>query len=871
MFELFRISNSRSESGMNTKDWKEIKEAFAGALELDASERPSLLDDLSPEIRKQVERLLIAHEEAEDFIEKPVIVEREFVDGSGSVSVPEQIDEYRIIEQIGTGGMGTVFLAEQVGEGFSYRVALKLIKRGMDTESVLRRFLLERQILSNLDHPNIARLLDGGSTLDGVPYFVMEYVDGEEIRKYADSRHLGLNARLDLFQKVCGAVASAHQKLIVHRDLKPTNILVTKDGEPKLLDFGIAKLLSPEWNSGEEATVTQFRVMTPEYASPEQIAGEPTSTSADVYSLGVVLYELLTGQRPRFTKGKSPQQILDSAMTDEPPRPSSVVSERRSTAAGVTGDSLIPDTRGAAADKTTGVKVAPAMLRGDLDNIILKALRREPERRYQSVQEFSDDISRYRDGLPVRAASDTFTYRFGKFVKRHRTGVFAAAIVTALLLTTTGVAAYQAVKANNERIIAEARFNDVRALANSLIFDVHDSIRDLPGSTPARKALLSRAIEYLDKLAKENSEDMTLQTELASAYERVGDVQGSPLGPNLGDFDGALESYGKALAIRQSLFERSGPEEKYATAMLHSRLFRIKQVRGDLSEAEDHLRSAVAILEGLSTNDPLHTVTTARFSMELGDLLMTKTSEDTAQAVENYRKAISLANSIAPDPQNDIRDNDGRTLNEKILNVTQMSYRRLGQYFESHKQHVEARESFGKALIESEKLMAASDSTKPIAEVVVALSLGNLGRVEALTGDAANGLKKAERSRDICRAALDRDPKNQLAKGELAIALGNIAVIQNINGNEVESVANYTKAIEIQKEIAASNPQDTYNSGNLADSYASLGGVLEKSDRVQARRYYQLSYDIWNSMREKKMLPGYYAGKPDELLAKLRQ
>lgn len=856
---------------MDPKDWKEIKEAFAAALEVDAAGRNELLADLTPEIRGQVERLIHAHEEAADFIEKPVIVERENVDDPVAANFPEQIDEYRILEQIGSGGMGTVLLAEYSGEGFSQRVALKLIKRGMDTGAVLKRFLMERQILSNLEHPNIARMIDGGSTPNGVPYFVMEYVDGEEIRKFADLHQLGLNERLALFQKVCSAVASAHQKLIVHRDLKPTNILVTTDGEPKLLDFGIAKLVSPDPGSGDEATVTQFRVMTPEYASPEQIAGDPTSTSADIYSLGVILYELLTGQRPRPTKGKSPQQILDSVMTDEPPKPSSVVSERRSTRNDLTGGSLAPDTADLSPHKTTGVSVAPSLLRGDLDNIIIKAMRCDPERRYQSVHEFSEDISRYLDGLPVRAAADTVTYRFGKFVKRHRAGVVAAAAVSALLMVSTGVATWQAVKANNERLIAEDRFNDVRTIANSLIFDVHDSIRDLPGSTPARKALLNRAIEYLDKLAKEDSANMTLQTELASAYERVGDVQGSPLGPNLGDIDGAIESYSKALAIREAIFNESGEDERYATAMLQSRLFRIKQVRGNMEEAEQHLRSAVSILEGLPVSDPLSTVTAARFSMELGDLLMSKTNGNVEQAIESYRKSISLANSIIPGPQNNVESSDGLSLNERILSVTQMSYRRLGQYFESHKHLGEARDAFSKALTESERLLAASDTTKPIAEVVVGISLGNLGRIEALTGDPESGLEKATRSRDICRAALDKDPKNQLAKSELALALGNIAGIQFILGDEAGSVSNFNKAIDIQKEISASNPQDTYNSGNLADSYSSFGDVLEKIDPPQARRYYQLSYDIWNSMREKNTLPGYYSAKPDDLLAKLRR
>ena len=303
-------------------------------------------------------------------------------------------------------------------------------------------------------------MLDGGSTAEGLPYFVMNYVDGEEIREYCNGRKLGLVQRLELFRKICDAVANAHQKLVVHRDLKPSNILVTKDGEPKLLDFGIAKLTSPDWNADiNEATITQFRIMTPEYASPEQLAGEATATSTDIYSLGVVLYELLTGERPHITRGKTPKEIADSVLSSEPPRPSTVRLERSSQSKDETGFKE-SDPTGPSPSETrkTPEIVESRYLQGDLDNIILKAMRRDPERRYQSVQEFADDIRRYLEGLPVKATADSKLYRFNKYFKRHRVGVIGTTVAAALLLTAIVVTGWQYTIAQRETAAAEQRF-----------------------------------------------------------------------------------------------------------------------------------------------------------------------------------------------------------------------------------------------------------------------------------------------------------------------------------------------------------------------------------------------------------------------------
>ncbi len=562
---------------MNPSNWKLTKEALATAMELQSDPRQDFLESLSIDIRSEVERLLAAEENAEGFINDPVMVERGMVVKLTEADVVEgsTIDGYRLVRKIGSGGMGDVYLAEQSGEGFSQKVALKLIKRGMDTGAVLKRFLMERQILANLEHPNIARMLDGGSTNDGLPYFVMEYVDGEEVREYCNARKLGLVQRLELFRKICDAVTSAHQKLVVHRDLKPTNILVTKDGEPKLLDFGIAKLTSPDWNADtNEATITQFRIMTPEYASPEQLSGETTATSTDIYSLGVVLYELLTGERPHLSRGKSQKEIVDSVLSSEPPKPSTVGSERMSREKDETGfkrsdetASLRPETR------QTREIVEPRHLQGDLDNIILKAMRREPERRYQSVQEFSEDIRRYLNGLPVSATADSRFYRFNKYFKRNRASVVGSAAVAVLLVIATAVTGWQYTVAQREKAAAERRFEDTRSLAKSVLYELYDSIDAIPGTTKAKELLALKAIEYLDRLAAEGNNDPYLLTELADGYQRIGDIQGGLNRSNLGQTTEAKDSYSKARTLREAVVASgaSDPKFRFKLAMAYTK------------------------------------------------------------------------------------------------------------------------------------------------------------------------------------------------------------------------------------------------------------------------------------------------------------
>jgi serine/threonine protein kinase len=440
-----------------------------------------------------------------------------------------RIGHYELVRRIGRGGMGSVYAARRVDHEFRKLVAIKFVKPGSESDEILLRFKNERQVLASLEHPNISRLFDGG-TDHGIPYLVMEYVEGTPIDKYCSSHRLFVDERLKLFCIVCSAVQYAHQRMVVHRDIKPSNILVTADGTPKLLDFGIAKVLTPEY--GDMAAMTAVsRPMTPDFASPEQVRGEPVTTSTDVYALGVLLYELLTTQHPlrhRYKELGFERAVLET----EPERPS-VLAARI-------------DRNVAAIPEEAPEKLA-AKLRGDLDAIILMALRKEPQRRYASVQHFADDIQRYLNGAPVRAQRDTVGYRAKKFVRRHTGAVLAAAAAVLALAASTVVSWTYYREASRERERAEARFADVRELARFVLFDFDKVIAS--GVTPARKAVIEKATEYLGRLEKDRGADASLESELVEGYLKIGDLQGNLNGPNLGDREAAKASYDRALKI----------------------------------------------------------------------------------------------------------------------------------------------------------------------------------------------------------------------------------------------------------------------------------------------------------------------------------
>ncbi len=449
---------------MDAERWRKVRDLFDHALAIAPASAASFLERAcsnDPDLYQEVKALLAAHYKAGDFIEAPAIEDAlKIVEEKqgGGLRTGARVGQYEIVSEVGRGGMGAVYLAQRADDEYHKRVALKLIKRGMDTDAVLTRFRIERQILAQLEHPNIARLIDGGKTEDGLPYLVMEYVEGAPITEYADAHKLSITERLKLFRAVCAAVQYAHRNLVIHRDLKPSNILVTAEGVPKLLDFGIAKLLDQK-SQGETETVTALRAMTPEYASPEQVRGERVSTGSDIYSLGVVLYELLTGTRPYRLPRHRPDEIARAICEQEPEKPSVAAMRRRADRQSGT-DAPSKDTKSENhidISASLDPRVA-ASFKGDLDNITLMCLRKEPERRYGSVGQLSEDIRRHLEGFPVIARKDTFKYRAEKFIKRNKLGVTAAALVLMSLIGGIIATGWQARVAREQaRVATEQR------------------------------------------------------------------------------------------------------------------------------------------------------------------------------------------------------------------------------------------------------------------------------------------------------------------------------------------------------------------------------------------------------------------------------
>ena len=437
--------------------------------------------------------------------------------------------------------MGSVYLAERADDQFRRRVALKAVRPEFLDDQTLRRFENERRTLAVLDHPNIIKLLDGGTSDDGAPFLVMDYVEGQSIDQFCASRNLPVRERLRLFREVLGAVHYAHQNLVVHRDLKPSNILVTADGVPKLLDFGIARLLRPEYLGGPiSLTRTAMQPLTPEFASPEQVRGQPITTATDIYSLGVILYRLLTGHHPFEPHTNSLLELEHAICDTDPVLPSTLLAGGTKAEAG-----------------------AARTLRGDPDNIVVKAMRKEPQLRYASAEHFSEDIRRHLEGWPVLARGPGAWYRASRFAGRHK----AACTVSAIFAVALAISATVAFR---EERLARQRFNELRSFANFVIGDFDDKLRQ--GVTPARKTLNAEALRYLDGLSKQAGQDPVLNLDLVAGYTRAGDVQGNPYASNLGDMQAAEDSYTRAIAAAQALFRSNRPDDASRLALARAEI-----------------------------------------------------------------------------------------------------------------------------------------------------------------------------------------------------------------------------------------------------------------------------------------------------------
>lgn len=468
--------------------------------------------------------------------------------------IAERVGPYKVHHELGRGGMGTVYLATRDDDTFHRRVALKLLRKGMDTDDVLKRFELERQVLTALNHPNIARVYDAGQSADGRPFFALEYVEGLAIDLYCDRNRLSTDQRLKIFGKVCAAVHHAHKNGIIHRDLKPANILVSKEGEPKLLDFGIAKLVNPDLAGVTLVTGPELRVMTPEYASPEQVSGEPLTTASDVYSLGVLLYQLLTGHRPYSFKTRVRDEIVRVVQEVEPAAPSTAVTKVQTITAddGTTRTITVDDVAKTRDERPDALQ---RRLRGDLDNIVLMAMHKSPAKRYESAADFAQDLERHLEGFPVSARPRTFAYEAARFVRRHRGPVAAATAVLAVAMIGAIAVSWQVNKRAKDRALAEQLSKQVaeqdrrllatRNFAGQLIEDLQKRLQRADGSLAAREALARASTRTLDYLASEFPEDSELGFYRAQAWRRMGEVQGGR-GSNLNQLDQAGESFAAA-------------------------------------------------------------------------------------------------------------------------------------------------------------------------------------------------------------------------------------------------------------------------------------------------------------------------------------
>jgi serine/threonine protein kinase len=843
---------------MDADLWTRVEQLCQAALEREEGQQSTFLDSAcgtNQELRREVESLLAYRQRAGTFLEAPAVqmAAETLTEGTPSATTDASrlkgrvISHYRIAGKLASGGMGDVYRAVRADGTYDKQVAVKIIQLARSTDFFLGRFQNERQILANLEHPNIARLVDGGTTEEGLPYLVMEFIEGQRIDEFCAHNDLGVRERLELFRTVCSAVHYAHQNLVVHRDLKPSNILVTTDGVPKLLDFGIAKILDPQRaEAALQQTITLLRMFTPEYASPEQVRNEPISTSSDVYSLGVILYELLTGRLPYRVSTDSPQEMMRAVCDTEPEKPSTaallgptleaVGSKHADT------EPALGQIKGERAQKLRKI------LTGDLDNIVLKALRKEPQRRYASVEQFSEDIRRYLAGLPVLAHEDSWTYRARKFIGRHKVSVAAAALSALSLAGGLVATLWQAHIARVERARAERRFNDVRKLANSLMFEVHDSIRDLPGATAARKLVIQRAQEYLDSLAQESKSDPVLLQELAAAYGRLASVQGDGRDVNLGDSTGALQNRRKATQLLETSASLQPTNPAIRTQMAESYLALAVALHqtGSNQEMENYEQRALQTLEPLAAanttdNNIQHTLARA-YDSTAGTF---RSKNDTVRALDYFQKSLAIYERLGnADPQNQLFQRE-----------LSFSHKHLGGTLIEQKKFPEALEQYRAALaIDEAQLARNPDSVQDRYNITYTYS--DTGFVLGKQGDFDGALAYYRKALEIREALVAADPNDDRTREGLSNTLNYIGYNLFEEKDYPAALESYKKASAIRENLSQKDPANqrlrfalAITESNIGNTYAEMS--FSKTAPLSAKLKYCLDSLDWN----KRSLP----------------
>jgi non-specific serine/threonine protein kinase/serine/threonine-protein kinase len=780
---------------MNATRWQKTKDLFALVLEQPVERRKDFLreacgDDLA--LREEVESLLEANDETGLVLERNEYGVASVFKETGTVYAGKEFGHYKVIREIGRGGMGAVFLAERADGEFQQQVALKIVRRTFGDSELARRFRRERQILASLNHPNIARLLDGGVSNEGEPFLVMEYVEGVRIDNYCDEQNLSTGERLQLFLAVCQGVSYAHQNLVVHRDIKPSNVLVTTDGVPKLLDFGIAKLLDAE--HADEHTETGFRAFTPDYAAPEQIRGEQITTASDVYSLGVLLHDLLHGAR--HSASAQPAAALWPSES----------AEQRTVATNLPTNKESGNGR-ANVGRQKLVSI-------ELKNIITMARRDEPARRYASVAQLAEDIQRYLDGLPVRAQKDSFTYRTGKFVRRNKVGVGATTLIALSLIIGFAAALWQANVARRERDRAERRFSDVRQLSNALLTEIAPKIERLPGATEARQALLTQSLKYLDSLANEASDDPGLQSELASAYEKVGDLQGNPTNPNLIALTDALASYEKANAMRRRLLERSPRdfEQRRLLANNYRSLGDIRWQTNEPTEALKNTEAALSLYSELLAEQPGSTelrLALARANLDIGKTH--STNEKYPEAISSFQKAVALLVELQRQSPDGI----------EVLMLLAESHKQMGNSLAWDGKQKEAEAEVAQAVAMSESLAAANPYDNRFRTGLWQTYIMASSVYEEVNDPLSN--EYAFKALKVIEEMVEKDPANVRARQQLSRTYSRLGVTLDNTGKSAESILYLGKAVQIVQELVRNETKNRRFKYDLATAFIRLG------------------------------------------------
>jgi non-specific serine/threonine protein kinase/serine/threonine-protein kinase len=755
--------DSNDERTLTPEAWATITELFGRAMELRPDERTAFLARLeleNPAIARELAWLLEEHDRPGEFL-SPVDVSAPLITDLSGTSV----GEYLLVRLLGNGGMGAVYLGERSDGAFSKQVAIKLLSPAFFHAQ--ERFQQEREFLARLDHPNITRLLDGGTTPGGMPYLVVEHVEGAAIDRYCAERDLSLDDRLRLLLQVCAAIAHAHQHLIIHSDIKPENILVTRDGSVKVLDFGIATL--------RDAARSMHRPATPAYSSPEQLSGGAITTASDVYAIGVLAYELLAESPPYALRSDRLDEILRAVLTADPIRAS-----------------LAP-----------GVLPARArQLRGDLDAILGRAVAKEPTKRYATAQQLADDVERYRAGLPVRARPDTIPYRFRKFIGRYRLASGLAALTAVCLVAGIAISMWQA-------RVARRRFEDLRQFAHAVVFDVNDSLSTIPGTTATRKLVVETALQYLDRLAGQNLSDPQLREELAAAYLRIGNVQGGAFLANLGDSGGAMESFRKAIAVADSGvtpgLERVAIEAHIATAFL------ARDPIQSLPDFDAAIRSAGSQLAAhpddagmlrLITDASGGRATVDHITDRVGDEERDSTSEiafsqRALKIAPTWRNELALCEAMAQHALAREQTADyGGALEE---------LRQVGSMLESLAQRNPGNQVIARSL---------SDKRSRAGSVLVAM-----GRPE----EAATML---ETGMALLTPLVSADPRNAQYRGDLAYTWYRLGEAMRAQGDITRALELHRKALVVRRERVERDPGFTFIRWELSRSLNATGTLL---------------------------------------------